>query len=89
MVDANGQAIVDHAQAAFALMVKYVMPVGVRGLSLRGCWRRSCARWPGPSTPAPRCSRLISTKTQAAGDPGSTRLGWTDRDLVMVLIGLL
>jgi SSS family solute:Na+ symporter len=36
MVDANGRALADQAQAAFALMVKYVMPTGVRGLVVAG-----------------------------------------------------
>src|SRR3972149_2070087 len=36
MLDANGNAASDQAQAAFALMVKYVMPVGLRGLVVAG-----------------------------------------------------
>jgi solute:Na+ symporter, SSS family len=36
MVDANGNAIAREAQAAFPLMVKYVLPAGVRGAVVAG-----------------------------------------------------
>src|SRR6266516_1855176 len=36
MVDANGRAISEVAQAAFPLMVKHVLPVGIRGMVVAG-----------------------------------------------------
>jgi solute:Na+ symporter, SSS family len=36
MMQANGRPVQEYAQAAFPLMVKYVMPVGLRGLVVAG-----------------------------------------------------
>ena len=36
LLDANGQVVNAHAQAAFPLMVQHVLPVGVRGLVVAG-----------------------------------------------------
>lgn len=36
MIQANGKPVQEYAQAAFPLMVKYVMPVGLRGLVVAG-----------------------------------------------------
>ncbi len=36
LVDENGKAIADECQAAFPLMVKHVLPVGVRGIVVAG-----------------------------------------------------
>ena len=36
LVDENGKAIAEHCQAAFPLMVKHVLPAGVRGLVVAG-----------------------------------------------------
>lgn len=36
MIGSDGKAIVDYAQGSFALMVQYVMPVGLRGLVVAG-----------------------------------------------------
>jgi SSS family solute:Na+ symporter len=36
IVDANGQAVAQQAQAAFPLMVKYLLPAGLRGIVVAG-----------------------------------------------------
>jgi len=90
MVDANGQAISDHAQAAFALMVKHVMPVGVRGLVVAGLLAALMSSLAGAFN---ACSTLFTIDFYQKLKPLATQaqLVWVGRvaTFVMVLIGLL
>jgi len=90
MVDANGQAISDHAQAAFALMVKYVMPVGVRGLVVAGLLAALMSSLAGAFN---ACSTLFTIDFYQKLKPLATQaqLVWVGRvaTFVMILIGLL
>ena len=90
MVDANGQAVSDHAQAAFALMVKYVMPVGVRGLVVAGLLAALMSSLAGAFN---ACSTLFTIDFYQKLKPLATQaqLVWVGRvaTFVMILIGLL
>ncbi|HEU0005129.1 MAG TPA: sodium:solute symporter [Terriglobia bacterium] len=90
MVDANGQAVSDHAQAAFALMVKYVMPVGVRGLVVAGLLAALMSSLAGAFN---ACSTLFTIDFYQKLNPlaSQAQLVWVGRvaTFVMILIGLL
>jgi len=89
MVDANGRALADQAQAAFALMVKYVMPTGVRGLVVAGLLAALMSSLAGAFN---ACSTLFTIDFYQKLRPKATQhqLVWVGRvaTLAMILIGL-
>ena len=90
LVDANGTAIPDTAQAAFPLLVQTVLPSGVRGLVVAGLLAALMSSLAGAFN---ACSTLFTMDFYQKFRPGVTQhqLVWTGRvaTAVMVLIGLL
>jgi SSS family solute:Na+ symporter len=90
LVDANGTAIPDTAQAAFPLLVQTVLPSGVRGLVVAGLFAALMSSLAGAFN---ACSTLFTMDFYQKFRPGVTQhqLVWTGRvaTAVMVLIGLL
>jgi SSS family solute:Na+ symporter len=90
MLDANGNAIADQSQAAFALMVKYVMPVGLRGLVVAGLLAALMSSLAGAFNAS---STLFTIDFYQKFRPQATQaqLVWIGRvaTTVLVLIGLL
>jgi SSS family solute:Na+ symporter len=90
MLDANGNAAADQAQAAFALMVKYVMPVGLRGLVVAGLLAALMSSLAGAFNAS---STLFTIDFYQKFRPNATQhqLVWIGRvaTMILVLIGLL
>lgn len=90
MVDANGRAIPGVAQAAFPLMVKSVLPVGVRGLVVAGLLAALMSSLAGVFNAS---STLFTMDFYQKFRPKATQhqLVWIGRaaTTAMVLIGLL
>ncbi len=90
MVDANGRAISEVAQAAFPLMVKHVLPVGIRGMVVAGLLAALMSSLAGAFN---ACSTLFTMDLYQKFRPTATQhqLVWIGRvaTTVMVLIGLL
>jgi len=89
MVDASGNALSDQAQASFALMVKYVMPVGVRGLVVASLLAAQMSSLAGAFN---ACSTLFTIDFYQKLRPRATQhqLVWVGRvaTLAMIMIGL-
>jgi len=85
MVDVNGRAISDQAQAAFALMVKYVMPVGLRGLVVASLLAALMSSLAGAFN---ACSTLFTIDFYQKLIPKATQhqLVWVGRAATMVMI---
>jgi SSS family solute:Na+ symporter len=90
IVDASGTAIPGTAQAAFPLMVKAILPTGVRGLVVAGLLAALMSSLAGAFN---ACSTLFTMDLYQKFRPGVSQhqLVWTGRvaTAVMVLIGLL
>lgn len=90
MVDASGNANPDVAQAAFPLLVKSILPAGVRGLVVAGLLAALMSSLAGAFN---ACSTLFTMDIYQKLKPGVSQhqLVWTGRiaTAVMVLIGLL
>jgi SSS family solute:Na+ symporter len=90
MVDGNGAAVPEVAQAAFPLMVKHAMPVGLRGLVVAGLLAALMSSLAGVFNAS---STLFTMDFYQKLRPGATQhqLVWIGRiaTTVMVLIGLL
>ncbi len=90
LVDASGNVIPGAAQAAFPLMVKSILPAGVRGLVVAGLLAALMSSLAGAFN---ACSTLFTMDLYQKLRPGVTQhqLVWTGRvaTAVMVLIGLL
>jgi SSS family solute:Na+ symporter len=90
MVDSRGEVIPREAQATFPLMVKYILPVGVRGLVVAGLLAALMSSLAGVFN---ACSTLFTIDFYQKFQPGASqqRLVWVGRvaTAVMVLIGLL
>jgi len=90
MVDANGRAISEVAQAAFPLMVKHVLPVGIRGMVVAGLLAALMSSLAGAFN---ACSTLFTMDLYQKFRPAASQhqLVWIGRvaTTVMVLIGLL
>jgi solute:Na+ symporter, SSS family len=90
MIQANGQPIQQEAQASFALMVRYVMPVGLRGLVVAGLLAALMSSLAGAFNAS---STLFTIDFYKKFRPLATQeqLVWIGRiaTTVMVLIGLL
>ena len=90
LIDTNGNVIRDEAQGAFALLVKHVLPVGVRGIVVAGLLAALMSALAGVFNASSSLftmdfySRLRPQATQA-------RLVWVGRvaTVVMVIIGIL
>ncbi len=89
MIQANGQPVREYAQASFALMVKYVMPVGLRGLVVAGLLAALMSSLAGAFNAS---STLFTIDFYKKFRPRATQeqLVWIGRvaTTVMVLIGL-
>jgi SSS family solute:Na+ symporter len=90
MVDANGQAIPQAAQAAFPLMVKTVLPVGIRGIVVAGLLAALMSSLAGAFNAS---STLFTIDFYQKFRPKASQhqLVWIGRvaTTIMVLIGLL
>jgi len=90
MVDANGRAVSEVAQAAFPLMVKHVLPVGIRGMVVAGLLAALMSSLAGAFN---ACSTLFTMDLYQKFRPAASQhqLVWIGRvaTTVMVLIGLL
>ena len=90
MVDAAGNPIPEAAQAAFPLMVRSILPSGIRGLVVAGLLAALMSSLAGAFN---ACSTLFTMDIYQKFRPGVTQhqLVWTGRvaTAVMVLIGLL
>jgi SSS family solute:Na+ symporter len=90
MVDAAGNTIPETAQAAFPLMVKAILPTGVRGIVVAGLLAALMSSLAGAFN---ACSTLFTMDIYQKFKPGASQhqLVWTGRvaTAVMVLIGLL
>ncbi|MCI0708172.1 MAG: sodium:solute symporter [Ignavibacteriae bacterium] len=90
MLNADGSAIVDHAQASFALMVQYVMPVGLRGLVVAGLLAALMSSLAGAFNAS---STLFTIDFYQKMKPNATQhqLVWIGRVAtgILVLIGLM
>ncbi len=90
MLDANGNAIRDQAQASFALMVQYIMPAGLRGLVVSGLLAALMSSLAGAFNAS---STLFTIDFYKKFRPEATQhqLVWIGRvaTTVLVLIGLM
>jgi SSS family solute:Na+ symporter len=90
MVDSAGNAVPAAAQAAFPLMVKTILPTGVRGLVVAGLLAALMSSLAGAFNAS---STLVTMDLYQKFRPGASQhqLVWTGRmaTTVMVLIGLL
>jgi SSS family solute:Na+ symporter len=90
LVDAAGQVVPSAAQAAFPLMVRDILPVGVRGVVVAGLLAALMSSLAGVFN---ACSTLFTIDVYSKLNPGATQaqLVWVGRvaTAVMVFIGLL
>lgn len=90
LVDDQGRAIADEAQAAFPLMVKHILPVGVRGIVVAGLLAALMSSLAGVFNAS---STLFTMDLYSKFRPQATqqRLVWIGRvaTAVMVVIGLI
>lgn len=90
MLDAQGNAIADQAQASFALLIQYVMPAGLRGLVVAGLLAALMSSLAGAFNAS---STLFTIDFYQKLRPGATQqhLVWIGRvaTTVLVTIGLL
>ncbi len=89
LIDQSGQAVRDESQAAFPLMVKHVLPVGVRGIVVAGLLSALMSSLAGVFNAS---STLFTMDLYQKFRPKATQhqLVWTGRaaTTAMVLIGL-
>jgi len=90
LVDDQGRAVADEAQAAFPLMVKHILPVGVRGIVVAGLLAALMSSLAGVFNAS---STLFTMDFYSKFRPRATqhRLVWIGRvaTAVMVVIGLI
>jgi len=90
MLDANGDALIGPAQGAFPLLVKYALPVGLRGLVVAGLLAALMSSLAGVFN---ACSTLFTIDFYRKLNPQASQhqLVWIGRvaTSVMVLIGLI
>ncbi len=72
MMQANGQPVQEYAQAAFPLMVKYVMPVGLRGLVVAGLLAALMSSLAGAFNASSTLFTIDFTKNTDPVQPGAT-----------------
>jgi SSS family solute:Na+ symporter len=89
LVDANGKALREECQAAFPLMVAYVVPVGIRGVVVAGLLAALMSSLAGAFNAS---STLFTMDLYQKFKPGASQhqLVWIGRvaTTIMVLIGL-
>ncbi len=89
LVNSNGEVVRDQAQAAFPLMVKTVLPDGVRGIVVAGLLSALMSSLAGVFN---ACSTLFTIDLYSKMRPNASQsqLVWTGRvaTAVMVLLGL-
>ena len=89
LVDENGKALADESQRAFPLMVKYVLPVGVRGIVVAGLMSALMSSLSGVFNAS---STLFTMDFYQKFKPKATQhqLVWIGRvaTAIMVVIGL-
>ena len=90
MLDANGHIIRENAQAAFPLMVAYVLPVGIRGIVVAGLLAALMSSLAGVFN-ASSTLFTMDFYSRIRPDVSQKQLVWVGRvaTTVMVLIGLL
>jgi SSS family solute:Na+ symporter len=90
LVDADGNTIDANAQAAFPLLVREVLPTGVRGIVVAGLLSALMSSLAGVFN---ACSTLFTIDLYSKLNPGASQaqLAWTGRVAtgVMVLLGLM
>ena len=90
LLDANGQVVNAHAQAAFPLMVQHVLPVGIRGLVVAGLLAALMSSLAGAFN---ACSTLFTMDLYRKYRPAASQaqLVWIGRvaTSVMVLIAII
>ena len=90
LVDAQGNAIAQEAQAAFPLLVQHVLPVGIRGIVVAGLLAALMSSLAGAFNAS---STLFTMDLYRKVHPGASQhqLVWIGRiaTTIMVLIGLL
>jgi SSS family solute:Na+ symporter len=90
LIDASGNVVPAEAQAAFPLMVRDVLPTGIRGIVVAGLLAALMSSLAGVFN---ACSTLFTIDFYSKFRPGATQaqLVWIGRvaTTVMVLIGLL
>ena len=90
MIDSQGHVIRENAQAAFPMLVAYVLPVGIRGIVVAGLLAALMSSLAGVFN---ACSTLFTMDfySRFRPDVSERRLVWMGRVAtgVMVLIGLL
>ena len=90
LVDASGNVVPAEAQAAFPLMVRDVLPTGIRGIVVAGLLAALMSSLAGVFN---ACSTLFTIDFYSKFRPGATQaqLVWIGRvaTAVMVLVGLL
>jgi len=90
MIDAQGGVIRENAQAAFPMLVAYVLPVGIRGIVVAGLLAALMSSLAGVFN---ACSTLFTMDfySRFRPDASEQRLVWMGRiaTIVMVVIGLL
>jgi len=89
LLDADGKVVRDQAQAAFPLMVRHVLPAGIRGIVVAGLLSALMSSLAGVFN---ACSTLFTIDLYQKVRPGASqaRLVWVGRvaTTVMVLVGL-
>ena len=90
LIDADGKAITDECQAAFPLMVKHVLPPGIRGIVVAGLLAALMSSLAGVFN-ASSTLFTMDLYQKFRPDASQHQLVWTGRvaTTVMVLIGLL
>ncbi|HXF05027.1 MAG TPA: sodium:solute symporter [Blastocatellia bacterium] len=90
MVDGNGNPVNEYAQAAFPLMVKYVLPTGVRGLVVAGLLAALMSSLAGVFN-ASSTLFTIDLYQKLRPTASQQQLVWVGRvaTAIMVLIGLV
>lgn len=90
MVDGNGNPVNEYAQAAFPLMVKYVLPIGVRGLVVAGLLAALMSSLAGVFN-ASSTLFTIDLYQKLRPTASQQQLVWVGRvaTTIMVLIGLV
>jgi SSS family solute:Na+ symporter len=89
LLDADGEIVRDQAQAAFPMLVKHVLPAGIRGIVVAGLLSALMSSLAGVFN---ACSTLFTIDLYQKMNPGASqaRLVWVGRvaTTVMVLVGL-
>jgi SSS family solute:Na+ symporter len=91
LVDANGVAVAAEAQAAFPLMVKHILPEGVRGAVVAGLLAALMSSLAGAFNASSTLFTIDLYKTKINPSASDSRLVWVGRvaTIVMTVIALI